>query len=88
MSQPMHGTWRMIIATVFMSLLVMAASFAALRAGAQQSPPPEASAPQEQEQEQEQQIEAPAQSSDQAPDETAPDLQMSADSNISFPVDI
>lgn len=79
MSQPMHNTWRMIIATVFMSLLVMAASLAALRA--QESRPAEQSTDRSTD-------EAAADEPEPAAAGEAPDLKMSADSNISFPVDI
>ena len=81
MSQSLRNTWRMIIATVFVSLLVMAASFATLRAVAQEAPPTEDEPVVE-----EPVVEEPV--VEESVTEEQPDLKMSADSNISFPVDI
>ncbi len=88
----MRSTWRMILVTVFLSLLVMAASFSALRATGQDAPPPpdpaEASAPAEEAVPAETADDAAADDSMAAPVDEPPDLKMSADSTISFPVDI
>ncbi|HPF26708.1 MAG TPA: hypothetical protein PK159_08970 [Steroidobacteraceae bacterium] len=91
----MRSTWRMILVTVFLSLLVMAASFAALRATAQDVPPPADPAAAPAPAEDAQPAEPAATADDATPDDDVvapadepPDLKMSADSTISFPVDI
>ncbi len=79
----LRNTWRMIVVMGLMSLLVVGASYAALRVAqapalqitprALQSDPPAAES-------------GPA--ADDSPRAADPDLPMSADSNISFPIDI
>jgi len=76
-------TWRMIAATAAAALLCWGASFAILRAFAQETPAPPSAADSNEAEEVKRRATAPKSS-----DEEAPEFRDSADNNISLPIDI